>query len=332
MPRTKGLNRRELLKLSAAGAAALLAPRRGSALASAPSPAAREPVSPADFRQRLRGPILSIPTPFTADFKVDYDGVRRMIERAAKAGVSVFALTMGNGQYAALLYEEIKELTRVVVEAAAGRGLTISAAGNWWTGQVVDYARFAESVGADSVQIMVPEGCGEDGCVEHFKAVAAATRLPLVLHGDYSVALLEKLVRIDSVAALKEDVTLDYYIDRQRRFGDRLAIFGGGTEYRFLVAWPYGSRAYYSAYAAFAPEVSMKLWRAVQNGDSAAAYRMVNTYDHPFLARWSHGFWRASLEHFGVAGRFLRPPQPFFTDAQMKDVAAFYDGLDLRPR
>src|SRR5262249_10165309 len=51
----------------------------------------------------------------------------------------------------------------------------------------------------------------------------------------------------------------------------------------------------------------------------------------PFSERWSHPFWRATLEHFGIASRWVRPPQPSYTDQQMPYVESFYDELGLKP-
>ena len=294
------------------------------------SAADRRSLSPTEFRERMRGPVLSIPTPFTREYAIDHQAIRNMVTGAADVGVKIFALTHGNGQYAYLTDEEILELTRTL-EAVGNQGITIAAAPGGWTAQVANYARFAASVGADAVQIVRPERCDDESVVEHYRIVADACGLPIVLYGDFPSDLLEKLVEVPAVSALKEDVTLNYYIDRQRRFGDRLAIFGGGTESRFLVAQPYGSNCYYSAYTAFAPQAAMDFWKRVQSGDQLGAYAWVNKFDYPFLDRWSHAFWRASIEHFRIGQRYLRPPQRSFTDEQMKGVSSLYDELGLTP-
>ena len=301
--------------------------------ATAPARRDRQPLDPTAFRRAIEGPIYSLPTPFTADFAIDFAGVAKSVDRAAKSGIRLFSLTGGNSEYDALSYEEIKSLTRAFVEAVGGRGLVIAAGGGWWTGQAVDYAKYAESIGADAVQVQIPtRRGGEDAVVRHFRAVAEATRLPIVLHGDFAAPLLRKLVEIPPVAAMKEDVTLDYYIARQIEFGERLAIFGGGGEHRFLVAQPYGSRAFYSVYAPFAPDVAMQYWRAFQSADLKQAAELARKYDHPLIQRFSKGFWHASMEYFGVAQRYLRPPQESFTDEQIRtDVKPFYDKQGLSP-
>jgi dihydrodipicolinate synthase/N-acetylneuraminate lyase len=283
------------------------------------------------FKQQLRGPILSIPTPFTADLAIDYRGVRRMIERALPHGIRIFSLTSGNSQYASLTYEEIQELTRVMIESAGDGGVTIAAADQWDIAKVIEYALLAERAGASAVQVMRPkaEANDEDNVVLYFRRIADAISLPIVLHGEFAPSLLEKLSPIQTIVALKEDVGLEYYIRVQRHFGKRYAIFEGGPEYAYLVALPYGSPASYATLGTFAPHLTKQFWDAIGRQDYEEAYRLVIKYEHPFFDRWSHPFWRASLEHFGVAARYLRPPHKTLSDEQMKEVATFFQGLGL---
>jgi dihydrodipicolinate synthase/N-acetylneuraminate lyase len=291
-------------------------------------------LSPEEFRKQVVGPIFSLPTPFTATFDVDHAGIRKSVDRAAKAGIKLFMLTSGNGEYESLTYDEIKAVTKSMVEAAAARGLVVAASGGWWTAQAIDYAKYAESIGADAVQIQIPSRrSGDESVVKHYQEIAAATKLPIVLHGDFSAPLLRKLLaEVPAVCAMKEDVTLDYYIARQIEFGDRIAIFGGGMEHRFLIGQPYGSRAFYSAYAPFAPEVGMKYWEAYQSGDTTKVAALVRKYDYPYLQKFSKQFWHGSMEYFGVAQRYLRPPVDSYTDAQMKELKPFFDGQGFVPQ
>jgi dihydrodipicolinate synthase/N-acetylneuraminate lyase len=291
-------------------------------------PRSRSRLTPQEFKEKLDGPIQSIATVYTSDFRIDRDGIRRMVDTGIRSGAKVFGLTAGDSQYDFETYEEIKQLTRMVVEAVAGRGMTIAATGGWWTGQVVDYARFADECGADAVQIKLPAG-DEDSLYEYFRQVAASTPLAIVLHGETPMPLLKRLMEIDSIVAYKEEYPPTYTIDVFAHYGKRLNIFGGGQKSRFLMYQPYGMHAYYEAFTTFAPSVPRQFWSAVQRGDLEGARQLMFRYDVPFFERWSHPFWRATLEHFGVAKRFLRPPNKTFTDEQMKDVAAFYRELGL---
>jgi 4-hydroxy-tetrahydrodipicolinate synthase len=213
----------------------------------------------------------------------------------------------------------------------AGRAVVMAATAGWWTGQAVDYARFAESVGADAVQVTLPDRGDEDSLFRHIRAVTAATRLPLGLHGQPSLSLMRRLLTLDPVVAFKEEFTTTYTLPFYKEFGDRLNIFAGGEKARLLTYWPYGMRGYYSTFITFHPPVAVRFWKAVQAGDLKEAGKVVLRYDVPFFEKWTHPFWRATLEYFGVAQRWVRPPDVSFTNAQMKEVKAFYEGLGLAP-
>ncbi len=186
-----------------------------------------------------------------------------MIERALPHDIRIFSLTAGNSQYASLKHEEILQLTRVMVEAADGKGVTIAATDQWDIPKTIEYARFAATPGADGLQVLRPNAKDEQEVVEFFQKVAAKSDLPPVLHGEFSHPLLDKLLAIDSIVAMKQDVGLEYYIQVQRKYGERLAIFQGGSEYAFLVAYPYGARASYTTLGTFVPQITQRFWDAI---------------------------------------------------------------------
>jgi dihydrodipicolinate synthase/N-acetylneuraminate lyase len=288
-------------------------------------------LTPVEFKEQLRGPIVSIPTPFTADYRLDVAGLRRMIQMGLQHKITIFELTAGDSQYFFLSDEEIRQLTKLVVDTVGSHGMTIIGTNAWWTEPAVEFARYAESVGATALQVLKPSG-SEDGIVEHYRKIADSTRLPIVLHGDFPMPMLERLAKIDSIVALKEDISLSYYVDGIIRFGKRINCFSGGGLDWFLVGQPYGANAYFDSYATFAPEISVRFWEAVQRNDLKTQTEIVANYDHPFIKNFSASFWHATLEHFGVAQRYLRPPQQSYSDTEMAKVKEFYDKLGVYPK
>jgi 4-hydroxy-tetrahydrodipicolinate synthase len=309
-------------------------------LATTTEPAAARrgtPLSPDAVKSRIRGPILTLPTPFTASYRIDHQAIRNMVRMGVANGVQVYELTAGNSQYSSLTFDEVKQLTRSFVEAVAGRGVVIAATGPWWTGQSVDYARFAESVGADALQVFVP-ACSDDAYLAHVRRVARATRLPIVLQGDPKPALLQRLVEIPSVVSMKEDGTDEYFPAIQKQFDKRLAIFCGGQKRRYLLAQPHGSPAFFSFFITFAPAVTRRFWAAIQRGDIAAAQEVVDRYEKPVFdlclggPRSFMAYWHGLMEHFGVARRWVRPPDESCTSEDMRRIAALCDRLGLQPK
>lgn len=329
-PKHNGLSRRGFLKAAGTCSLALAA----NAVRADDPPRAR--LTPSQVRERIRGPILTLPTPFTADFQVDEAGVRNMVALGQENKVGVYELTAGNSMFSWLNDEEIRRLTRTFVDAVSGRGIVIAATGPWWTGQAVEFARFAESAGADALQVLLPPG-SESGYVRHFRAIAEATRIPLVLQGALPLPLVEQLAELPSVVGMKEDGTEDYYAAVTKKFGQRLAIFCGGQKKRYLAGQPHGSPAWFSFFITFAPEVAVQFRDAIDAGNLKAAAAIIEKYEKPVFEfcsagpRGFHAYWRALLEHFGVAQRYVRPPEESCNDEDMQGVAELCDRLGLKP-
>jgi len=291
------------------------------------------PMPPQEFKDRLKGPIFSFPTPFTENFEIDYNGIEKLIERALVYDCGVIALTSGNSRYDRLSFEEIKELTRFVVKIVDGRALTIASTGEWECDQVYDYVRYAEAVGASAVQVQLPKGlAGSDdigAIAEFYEQVASHTRLGIILHGGYAVELLTELIKNESIVAMKEDVDYPYYVNRQILFGDRIAIFGGGNDARYLHGYPYGSPAYYSSLYTYAPEAGREFWRAIQRNDVKTATEIVLKYDLPFISKFSLPMWYAAIAYSGGPQRFIRPKDETLPETNMKDVQALFSSMGI---
>ena len=269
-------------------------------------------LTPDEFKERLKGPILSIPTAFTHSYDIDYNGMKKVIKRALDYECKVVAMTSGNSRYDRLSYCEIKSLTRFLIETVGKRGMTIAATGNWGVDTVIHYVHYAESLGASAVQVDIPKKIARDtgmtAIVRFYRLVAENTHLGIVLHGYYSEKLLKELIKIKSIVALKEDVAdLSYYEDRQIIFGNRLAIFAGGSDARYLFGFPYGSPAYFSTLYTYAPEIGLKYWRAIQDKDLKTAVTIVLKYDIPFMKHFTFPFWASAIEYMGGSQRYIRP-------------------------
>jgi N-acetylneuraminic acid mutarotase/dihydrodipicolinate synthase/N-acetylneuraminate lyase len=292
-------------------------------------------LSPLEFKARLKGPILSFPTPFTESYEINYQGVEQMIKPALAYGCGVVALTSGNSKYDRLSYEEVRELTRFVVATVGDKAVTIASAGPWDRKTIIDYVRYAEFVGASAVQVSLPNDLTKDSpvadIVKFYKDVDANTSLGIILHGYYSVELLTELVKINSIVAMKEDVDYPYYINRQIMFGDKLAIFGGGNDGRYLHGYPYGSPAYYSTLYTYAPEMGLKFWKAIQNKDMKLAAQILLKYDFPFIEQFTPALWQAAIEYAGGPQRFIRPQSETLPESKLKDMRKLFSNMGLSP-
>ena len=77
--------------------------------------------APDEIRARLRGPVNSLPTIFTPDGAVDYDGIRSAIDYTIANGGNVIMLTWGDSLISLLTDDEVAAVHRTVIEHVGGR-------------------------------------------------------------------------------------------------------------------------------------------------------------------------------------------------------------------
>ncbi len=294
-------------------------------------------MEPKELKARLKGPIVSIPTPFKRDYSVDHEGVRRIIDFAIENGMKTILLTGGDSQFFSLSMEEIRELTKVVVEQVADRAVTIAATWQWWTGMTVDFAQYAQKIGADGFMVPRPSWASSDEAVyRHYKSVMEEIGLGIILQGEFSMSLLERLADIEQVVALKEDAGDRFYHDALRRVGNRLGIFCGGQYWRALYGYALGSTGFFAgSYGTLAPWIAKQFYEALTRGDLEKAKEIVNKYDEPLFAfglahpKGWQATWRAALEIFGLAQRWLRPPQESFSQEEVNELRKVFVKMGL---
>ncbi|WP_316165897.1 MULTISPECIES: 4-hydroxy-tetrahydrodipicolinate synthase [unclassified Bradyrhizobium] len=132
----------------------------------------------------LAGYIPDIPTPFDAEGTVDLAALGRLCERQIEAGALAIVVCDIVGEAATLTPAERDAIIRTAVEASRKRVHVIAGAGSNSTGLAVENTKQAAAAGADAILSVVPyyNRPMQEGLDAHFRAVAAATALPIILH------------------------------------------------------------------------------------------------------------------------------------------------------
>jgi dihydrodipicolinate synthase/N-acetylneuraminate lyase len=289
-----------------------------------------------ELRARVRGPVNSIYTAFGRNGEFDWPGIRTQIENGIAGGSDVSLITHGDSQLDFLSDQEVAELTRVLVEQAAGRAITVAATKPWWQGQTLEFARFCRDLGVDLLMIRAPDhALSAEGRVAWYKAVAR--EIPVMIVGFPSYDILDGLLDEPRLCVFKEDGTLDYTLDMLIRYRRRWAFITGGMYRRHLAEWPYGCEAFFSWASAFAPAVAQRYWSALQRNDIADAATVVTDIEGPiwrFSDRFPEAFQdvlRGIYELNGVSQRYLRAPRRSLSDGEMEELAALLGPLGLLP-
>ncbi|MFK4672212.1 uncharacterized protein YbjQ (UPF0145 family) [Bradyrhizobium diazoefficiens] len=148
------------------------------------------------------GFIPDLPTPLDAADTIDLKAFTALCERQIAAGVPAIVVCETAGEAPTLSPAEQELVIRAAVDVARGRVRIIAGAMSNATSQAIALARRAEAAGADAVMAVVPayNKPMQEGMLAHFRAIAGATGLPVILHDIPSRTLRpladETLVRL----------------------------------------------------------------------------------------------------------------------------------------
>lgn len=299
-------------------------------------------MTPAPLATRLAlpsGPLFFPVTAYGPDGFLDLDVYRAHVRRGVEAGAAAVFACCGTGEFHALTPEEFERCVRAAVEAAEGRVPVVAGAG-YGTALAVRYARLAERAGADGLLAMPPYlvVAGQEGLVRHYREVAAATALPVIVYqrdnAVFTPASAVELARTDGVIGFKDglgDLDLMQRIVsavRTEAPGDFLYFNGLPTAEQTQLAYRgIGIPLYSSAVFCFVPEVALAFHRALATGDDTTVHRLLDGFYRPFVELRARGRgYAVALVKAGVRMRGLdvgevRPPLHEPTGEHVKQLA-----------
>lgn len=247
------------------------------------------------------GPLFFPVTAYGPDGSVDLDTYRTHVGRGVEAGAAAVFACCGTGEFHALTPEEFEACVRAAVEAADGRVPVVAGAG-YGTALAVRYARLAEAAGADGLLAMPPYlvVAGQEGLLRHYREVAAATALPVIVYQrDNAVFTPETVValaRTDGIIGLKDglgDLDLMQRVIsavRTEAPGDFLYFNGLPTAEQTQLAYrALGVTLYSSAVFCFAPEIALAFHQALRTGDDATVDKLLDGFYRPFVELRAQG-------------------------------------------
>jgi 4-hydroxy-tetrahydrodipicolinate synthase len=159
------------------------------------------------------GSIVALVTPMHEDGSVDYAGLRRLIDWHIAEGTDCIGVVGTTGESPTVSVEEHCEIIRIAVEHAAGRVPIMAGAGANSTREAIELTRYSKSVGADCTLQVVPyyNKPSQEGIYQHFKAIAEAVDLPVVLYNvpgrtvaDMLPETTLRLAQVPGIVAVKE--------------------------------------------------------------------------------------------------------------------------------
>lgn len=132
----------------------------------------------------FRGLGIALVTPFCADGSVDYTSLKRLVEYQLQNGADFMCILATTGETPCLNAEEKQNIKNLVVDLVNGRVPILMGCGGNNTAAVVEELKSADWSGIDGVLSVCPyyNKPSQEGLYQHFKAIAQASPLPVVLY------------------------------------------------------------------------------------------------------------------------------------------------------
>lgn len=135
-------------------------------------------------RNIFRGLGIALVTPFTPDGQVDYKSLKRLVEYQIDNGADFLCILATTGETPCLTQDEKEKITQLVKDVNHGRLPILKGCGGNNTAAVVEELRTADWSGIDGILSVCPyyNKPSQEGLYQHFKAIAEASPLPIVLY------------------------------------------------------------------------------------------------------------------------------------------------------
>jgi len=268
----------------------------------------------------ITGSIVALVTPMHEDGRVDYDALRRLIDWHVEQGTDCIGVVGTTGESPTVSMDENREVIRVAVEHARGRVPVMAGTGANSTAEAVELAEFAKKVGADCQLSVVPyyNKPSQEGIYRHFRTIAEAVDLPLVLYNvpgrtvaDMLPETALRLAQLPGVIGIKEatgNIERAQWLIRDVPAG--FAIYSGDdpTAVALMLC---GGQGNISVTANIAPRLMHELCVAALAGDVRRAmeiqlrlmpvHRNLFVEANPIPVKWA-------MARMGLCGGALRLP------------------------
>lgn len=262
----------------------------------------------------FEGTGVALVLPMFEDGSIDYEGYKRQVQRMIDGGVKALLVNGTTGEPATIDIEDEFELTKITVEMAKGTGVkVIVGAGSNYTAQAIRKAKFNAEAGADANLVVTPyyNKTSQRGLIEHYKAVAAASDLPLIMYNvpgrtgmKISVDTVVELAKVPNIVAMK-DATDDiaYAMEVLTRTKDMDFDLYSGCDDNILPFIAAGGKGVISVLSNLYPRETEMFAQAALKGDLELARKMA--YDLNDVSKYlfidvNPIMPKAALKHMGV--------------------------------
>ncbi|MBW2466990.1 MAG: 4-hydroxy-tetrahydrodipicolinate synthase [Deltaproteobacteria bacterium] len=227
----------------------------------------------------FRGAFVAIVTPFI-DGEIDEQGLVDLIEFHIANGTHGIVPCGTTGESATMSHEEHHRVVELTVKTVNGRIPVVAGSGSNSTAEAINLTRHAKEAGADGVLMVSPyyNKPSQEGLYQHYKAVAEAVDVPIILYNVPSrtssnilPATTARLAQIDNIVGIKEATAdLNQISQIIRLCPDDFSVLSG-DDFTSMPTVLIGGKGVISVTANVAPRDMADMMEAALAGDVAKA-------------------------------------------------------------
>lgn len=287
------------------------------------------------------GIIPAMVTPLTKNDELNEASLRRLTNFLIENGVHGVFVTGSQGEFWAFSAEEKKRAWEIVVEETNGRVPVYAGTAAITTREAIALTQTAEKVSVDAVSVLTPffVNPSPDELYEHYRAIASATNLPLLLYTNpdrtnvkISAALLSMLANIDNIVGIKDssgDLTLttEYLANVPESFS---IVMGRDT--LIFAGLMHGAKGAIAATANVVPALVVSIYERFKQNDLKGALKAQEELA-PLRLAFTWGTFpvviKEALDLIGFAAGPTRSPVGAMSDAQREKLRVLLKELNL---
>jgi 4-hydroxy-tetrahydrodipicolinate synthase len=156
------------------------------------------------MKATFQGSIVALVTPFR-NGQIDEPKVKELVELHVKSGTDAIVPCGTTGESPTLSHDEHHHMVELTIAAAAGRIPVIAGTGSNSTAEAIALTKHAERAGAQGALVVNPyyNKPTQEGLYRHFRAVAEATPLPILVYNIQGRTAVN--IETDTMARLVRD-------------------------------------------------------------------------------------------------------------------------------
>ncbi|MBA3815376.1 MAG: 4-hydroxy-tetrahydrodipicolinate synthase [Parachlamydiaceae bacterium] len=247
----------------------------------------------------LKGVYTALITPFDKEGNLDEEGLRQLIRHQIDNQIDGVVLLGSTGESPTVTKEEQKRIILTGREETSNKTLFMIGTGSYSTAQTIENSVLAQKLGADCALVVTPyyNKPTQEGLYQHFKALAKAVDLPIVIYNpphrtgqNLLTETLKRLLDIPTIIGIKESTgnitQMSEVVEVVREWRPEFNVLTGDDALT-LSMMALGGCGVISVVSNLIPAKIKELYLAAANGDFALArdlhYRLMPLFKAAFI-------------------------------------------------